>query len=336
MLVFFALSVLAGCGGSSPRPRPANAAPIVWPLPPEKTRIRFLRAISTSEDVAGEKGFWSRIWDFIAGTSVEGIIKPYGVTVDSSGRLLVADTGFRRVHVFDLKKNKYDFFDNADREGDTKLKTPISVAVDADDNVYVSDSTYQKVFVYDRKGDFLYPIDAGEKPTGVAVNKKSKRLYIVDTGSHSVGIYDLKGRNIKNFGTLGAEDANFNFPVDVSLDKNGDVYVIDAMNYRVKIFDADGNLKTVFGRQGDGTGDFGRPKGIAVDNDGNIYVADALFDTVQVFDRQGRFLLNFGSIGSADGAFWIPCGLYMQNGNMLFAADAYNRRVQVFEYQGGN
>jgi DNA-binding beta-propeller fold protein YncE len=259
------------------------------------------------------------------------MIKPYGVTVDSEGRLIVVDTPFKRVHIFDIRNQKYQFINDLDS---TRLVSPIAAAVDSQDNIYVTDSVAGKVFVYNKGGGYLFDFDAGKRPTGIAINKETRRLYVVDTASHMVKIFDLDGEELKSFGGHGPALAQFNLPVDIFLDRSGDVYVTDTMNYRIKIFDPDGKFLTSFGTQGDGGGDFGRPKGVAVDGDGNIYVADAIYDTVQIFDRKGRFLLNFGTLGNARGAFWMPAGLFIDEGDRIYVADSYNRRVQVFEYLG--
>lgn len=335
--VALALFVVAGCSSQGVKPDAEDGSAsktIVWPLAPEKARVAFFKIIATPDDIGANKGFFSRILDFVLGSSNQEIIKPYGVTTDPAGRMLVADNGYKRVHIFDLKKNSYDMIESAE---DVRFSSPIGVAADADGNIYISDSILQKVFVFNKKGDFLFPIDAGEKPTGIAVNREEKRLYIVDTGTHSVGIYDLKGKKITHFGVLGnGKGGEFNYPVDISIDKNGDVYVVDAMNYKIQIFDKGGKFISMFGHQGDGTGDFGRPKGIGIDNDGNIYVADSLFDTIQIFDRKGSFLLNFGSIGGDKGAFWMPAGLHIGSGNKIYVADSFNKRIQIFEYMGGS
>lgn len=337
--LFILITVLTFFSGCSPsnvnlqEEKRAGQRPLIWPMPPEPARIEYMQTISRPDDIGANKGFFKKVFEFLLGSTFEDIVKPYGVTVDPDGRLLVADTAFKRIHIFDLKKSKYSYIDNAD---ELKFESPIGVATDTEGNIYMSDSALRKVFVFDRKERFLFNFAAGEKPTGIAVNNADKRLYVVDTISHNVGIYDLKGKELKRFGLWGNGVGEFNFPVDIFIDKNSDLYVVDTMNYKVKIFDKTGKFLAMFGHQGDGTGDFGRPKGIAVDREGNIYVADAIFDTVQIFDRKGNFLLNFGSLGDERGAFWLPCGLYIDNNDKIYVADAYNRRVQIFEYLGSS
>src|SRR3990170_2763245 len=199
---------------------------------------------------------------------------------------------------------------------------------------FVTDSAAGKVFVFSPKGKFIKGFSAGSRPTGIAINRTAGLVYVSDTVAHAVNIYTLEGKPAGSFGKLGTLEGEFNYQVDITIDRDGMVYVVDSMNFRIQIFDKDGRFNSSFGRHGDGTGDFSRPKGVAVDRDGNIYVADALFDTVQIFDRQGTFLLNFGSVGKTAGRFWLPSGLFIDDGNKIFVGDSYNSRVQVFEYLG--
>lgn len=326
------LLLFSGCAASTPiEEQKMTQEAIMWPPPPEPPRIAFLKAIEKPRDIGSTQGFFRKLFEIVMGATTDDIIKPYGVAVDSAGRMIVADTAFKRVHIFDIKKSSYSHIDSA---GSLDLLSPISVAVDAMDNIYVSDSVLEKIFVYNSSGRFQYAINGAKKPTGIAINAQEKLLYVVDTGEHNIKVHDLKGNLIQTFGKWGGEPGEFNYPVDIAVDKDGDVYVADTMNYRIQIFDKTGKYLFSFGRHGDGTGDFGRPKGVAVDRDGNIYVADALFDTVQIFDHKGNFLLNFGAIGREAGRFWLPCGVFIDNADKIYVADAYNRRVQIFEYLG--
>lgn len=333
-LSVFALA-LAGCGGG-PEARPhvkTPQKPLIWPAPPEPPRITYNQIIRTPGDIGAKKGLFTRLVEFVVGGTYEEVVKPYGMAVDSRGRLLAADTALKRVHVFDQQKRKYWFIDEAD--GETFL-SPVGLAVDGDDNIYMTDSLLGRLYSFDPDGDLRYAMDAGTRPTGLAINEARGELYVTDTANHQINVYGLAGGNKKrSIGEWGDGPGQFNYPVDIFIDEGGDLYVVDTMNYRVQIFDGEGAFVTSFGRHGDGTGDFGRPKGVAVDGEGNIYVVDALFDTVQIFNRDGDFLLNFGEIGRQAGHFWMPSGLFIDEGDNIYVADSYNRRIQVFEYLGG-
>ncbi|MFQ5442676.1 MAG: 6-bladed beta-propeller [Thermodesulfobacteriota bacterium] len=332
-MVLFAIIIVAGCSSTpvTEEEQPSQKA-LIWPDPPAPARISYTMSISRPEDIGLKKGIFKRMLEFVLGPALRDILKPYGLTVDTAGRLIVADTAFKRIHIYDLKGRKYSYIDGA---GKNAIVSPIGVATDGDDNIYVTDSAAAKVLVYNKKRKFLFDFAAGERPTGIAVNRDQKLVYVVDTDSHKVRVFDLKGKSKKTFGFLGAKPGQFNYPVDIFIDQEGEIYITDTMNYRIQIFDRNAHFLAMFGRHGDGSGDLGRPKGVAVDSEGNIYVADAVFDTVQIFSRKGDFLLNFGKLGSKRGAFWMPGGMYIDDGDNIYVADTYNKRVQMFEYLGG-
>jgi len=323
---------LAGCSQSTVKEEVHSPqTPLIWPSPPEPARISYYKSIATPADIGANKGFFQRIAELLLGPKTDDIIKPYGVTVDSKGRIIVADTALKRVHIFDAAKKKYSYIDEAD---DTPLQSPIAAAVDGEDNIYITDSLNSGVFAFNRKGGFLFEILGFGRPTGIAVDKRAGRLYVSDTQRHVVDVFDLKGKKINTIGGPGDGPGQFNFPVDLTVDANGDLYVVDTMNFRIQIFGPGGAFQTMFGRHSDGSGDFGRPKGVSVDSDGNIYVADALFDTIQIFDRNGAFLLNFGTLGRQAGFFWLPSGVFVDETDKVYIADSYNKRIQIFDYLG--
>ncbi|MFQ5479894.1 MAG: 6-bladed beta-propeller [Thermodesulfobacteriota bacterium] len=335
LLLLILFVAASGCGSpdiSSQQSKDFKHKPLIWPAPPAPARIAFDISLAKPEDVGIKKGLFAKVVDVLIGANQRTMVKPYGIAVDTEGRVIVADTAFKRVHIYDKKKKKYLYIDRARK---TPLVSPIGVATDSEDNIYVSDSIARKVYVFNRKGSLLRSIDGGTRPTGIAVDAARKRLYVVDTGEHKVRVLSLQGKLITAFGGLGNKNGKFNYPMDIFVDGRGDLYITDSMNYRVQIFDMNGRYLTGFGEHGDGTGDFGRPKGIAVDSEGNIYVADAIFDTVQIFSRKGAFLLNFGKLGAGPGMFWMPGGVFIDGSDNIFVADPYNRRVEVFEYLGG-
>ena len=51
---------------------------LVWPPPPWEPKIEFLYSITTLM-IFRLKGFFRRVWEFVAGESREGVIKPFGI-----------------------------------------------------------------------------------------------------------------------------------------------------------------------------------------------------------------------------------------------------------------
>lgn len=309
----------------------SEETPWVWPLPPEKPRVQHYKTFITPQDLGVKKGFFARIWEFIVGEdTVDRILSPHGIVADGEGKVYITDWGAARVHYFNFEKKKYDQFSDTKMGG---LISPIGAALDADGLLYITDSVKRRVFVFSgSKNKLVIGDDSLLRPTGIAINKNEKRLYVTDTIAHRIDIFDLQGKALGSFGRQGGADGEFNYPTHIAVDAAGDLYVMDTLNFRVQIFDKTGKFLSKFGGNGTAIGDFMKPKGIAVDSEGHIWVTDGLRNSVQIFDREGRLLLIFGRKGIGRGEFDIPAGIYLDSKDRLYLADSYNYRVQMFQY----
>ncbi len=336
-LLSILLTVLTGfllMSGGGPGPR-AISSPAAG-APGARGTIEYVRSIDSVREYAKPKSPLGKLVEWAAGPAeVPHLLRPYAVTEDSAGRLIVADPGQRVVHVFDFERRSYSHLRGARRE---PFASPIGVAVDAADNIYVSDSIRARIYVFDRKGKFIRALGdarsgiALQRPTGLAIDKAHGTLYLADTLRHQVLVLGLDGVLRQPIGRRGTGPGEFNFPTGLTL-ADGTLYVVDAMNFRIQAMTLDGHFLRSFGKLGNRTGTLNRPKGIAADSQGNLYVVDALFETVQVFDPEGRLLYYFGSSGRQPGQFVLPAGIYIDPRNRIFVADSYNRRVQEFRYR---
>ena len=310
---------------------------IVWPGAPEIPRIRFVNSISKPEDLQIRAGMFRRFFEYLFGKPERSIVAPYGVETDSSGSLYIVDTFLRTVHVFDVQANKYHTFST----NKTTLESPIDIALDHERGyIYVTDSKGGSVKIFKDMGkEFVGEIGKGilERPTGIAINRKTSELLVVDTLSANIFRYALNDHNFKGiFGGSGSEDGKFHYPTNIYVTRDGIILVADSLNFRIQLFSPEGKFLKSFGSAGDGPGYFSRPRGVATDSDGNIYVVDGLFDNVQVFDKEGRLLLAFGSPGHGYGEFWLPNGIFIDENDKIYVSDYYNKRVQVFQYLKGD
>src|SRR5690349_7875194 len=83
---------------------------IVWPVSPDAPRIRYVRSITSPNDLKLKKSsLFKRIVRKVVGLSDANtmLVAPYGITTDSRNRLIVADPKGAAVHVFDVAGKKY-------------------------------------------------------------------------------------------------------------------------------------------------------------------------------------------------------------------------------------
>jgi len=311
---------------------PATNAPApAWPAPPAEPYIVYERAIAGPADIGARPSAWVRFADWITGVEKDAnnFAKPFGLSLDAKGNLLVTDIGAGQVCYLDLAKKKWRSWKAA---GKQKFSTPVA-AVHHRDTFFVADPGLGAVIAFDDRGRFRFAItNELQHPAGLAL--LGDRLVISDSQQHQVVVCGVDGKFISKFGRRGREPGEFNYPSHVSVDSLNRIYVTDALNYRIQVFEADGKFIREFGVAGDGPGRFSRPKGVAVDVAGHVYVVDALFDNVQIFNDAGRLLLDLGGSGAEPGQFWLPNAIAINPRNEIFVADTYNGRIQVLRYTG--
>jgi hypothetical protein len=180
------------------------------------------------------------------------VVGPYGIAVDSSGKVYVAtypggDYPYHKVEKFDSNGvpitswGEYAF----PLEVGKFVGMIYGVAVDSNNFVYVADPA--RIFRFDK--DLWYETEWGT-PTG--------------TG-----------------------DGKLDGPLGVAVDGANNVYVTDYYNHRVQKFKSNGEFLAKWGTYGDGDGQFKEPTGIAVDTSGNVYVADRNQNRIQKFSNTG-------------------------------------------------
>jgi sugar lactone lactonase YvrE len=260
--------------------------------------------------------------------------RPYAVTSLPDGSLAVADPDARSVHLYDARRVKYRRLLEA--EG-SPLVSPVGVASDGRGRIYVADSVRAAVFRFAADGKWLDTLGGGGallRPTGLAFDRERGILYVVDTLAHRVVGFDDAGHRTFLSGRRGSNDGEFNYPVSIALDREGNLYVGDSMNFRVQVLDRTGRFLHAFGRAGTATGSLDKTKGIALDRDGHVYVVEGLHDVIQVFDRAGQLLTVIGGTGSGPGEFDLPAGIDIDEDGRILVADSANRRIQILRYLG--
>lgn len=321
----------------------ASPAPLVktrffWPPPPAQPKIEYIDFYQTNEDVIRDREHV--IMTTIFGKEYAKMIfaRPYDVASDSAGRVYVTDPANGHVHVLDMKKKEVTKLENS-RLGDT-FGFPAGIDVDGSGQVFLAESHAGAVNVFSPEGAYLRSFGFGSltRPTGLDVDEDRGVVYVVDTDSHRIAFFTVSGELVRYLGERGAGPGQFNYPLDIDHDGEGNLYVLDSLNARIQVFTPEGDFLRAFGERGTVLGSFQIAKAIAVSPAGQVYVTDGLANRIVIFDLQGNYLLTLGGAGRVSkkgvtpGGFYAPLGIDVDNKNTIWIVDSLNRTVHQFQF----
>ncbi len=149
--------------------------------------------------------------------------------------------------------------------------------------------------------------------------------------------FERKGRIelVSQWGATGAGPGEFNEPMGIAVDPEGNIYIADAQNSRIQKFDAEKNYILEWGKPGSGEGEFSKPVDVAIDGESNVYVSDYDLDRIQKFSPEGSFLGQWGRSGGRPGEFNVAAGIHIDiERDVIYIADFYNKRVEKFSLDG--
>ena len=330
----------AGRKGAPAATRKAPPPALVWPLPPDPPRVRWLAQYTDMAKIDGvpekKRGWLEKVTGTKTPDEKLELRKPYGITTDSRGRIYAADTELKVVFVIDPVAKVVQR-----RQGGTRapMAMPAGVAIGSGDRLFVSDAQLHAITCFSPTGELIARFGAESlgRPGGLAIDQRRNRLYVADAKESRIAVFDTN--TFKLAGRYGAPgkpgnsgNGTFASPTNVAVDRQGNIYVADTLNCRVQVLNPSGQFLRAFGAQGDRPGEFIRPKGIAVDSEGHVYIADAEFNNFQVFSPDGKPLLAVGVLGSAAGEFALIAGLYIDSQDRIYTSEMYIGRIQVFQY----
>ncbi len=270
---------------------------------------------------------------------------PYGVKVDASGNVFIADlvnNVVREVSGGNIStiagNNQPGFTGDNGPATQAQFNRPFGLAFDANHNLYISDSLNNRVRRIDGNGNvttvagngFSDPIDNGPAvnsglnlPYGIAIDTAGN-LYIADSANNRIRKVDTTGKitTVAGTGTKGftgdggpAVNAEINRPFDVAVDQLGDIFIVDSNNNRIREVTPDGNIRTVAGNSIAGyTGDgfiatnarVYFPSALAVDNStGKVYLGDTGNNVIRVLTPYPPSV-NANGVVSASGFGGFP------------------------------
>ena len=262
--------------------------------------------------------------------------RPWGITTDHHGNIIIGDRSNHRIQVFDSKGMfKHAFGTEGIRPG--QFNRPAGVAVTREGNIVVADKdnhriqvlkvTGQFVFMFGSKGSndgqMIYPYD-------VSVNELDGRIAVTDTGNHRLLVFSAEGILLGKFGHKGYLCGHFDSPRGIAFNGNGSLVVSDFNVHHILVVYPDGTNAKILGSHGSGNGQFTRPQGIAIDHMGNYVIADTRNNRIVIMQPNGHVVTKLGGPGSGPGQFDRPTSVSVLPDGRIVAVDFGNSRVQIF------
>ena len=189
-----------------------------------------------------------------------GLNEPYGVAVDGSGNVYIADTFHNKLEEWSPSAPL------AITTLASGLNAPASVAVDGAGNVYIAENGSSEIDEWSPAAPSTVTplISTGlHHPYGVAVDSAGN-LYIADTGDNAIKEWSSSAPL-----TLTTLVSGLNGPSGVAVDGAGNVYFSDTGNNAIGEWNASTQSVSTLVSSG-----LDRPWGVAVDGSGNVYFAD--------------------------------------------------------------
>jgi DNA-binding beta-propeller fold protein YncE len=296
VLAVVLVCLLSGCDLAN-----SNTPDLVWGIHGRKPgRIHKPRVAAFDAedhlfvaDLTDRIQVFDRDGNFLRGWSTPefNVDGPSGLTVDREGRLLVADTHFYRVLVYD-------------RQG--KILFQLGDGVQSTDH-----------------GRFGYPTDV--------VLDKAGNFYVSEYGENDrIQVFSPDGKWLRQWGGHGYEPGEFMRPRALAIDNDDNIYVADSTNNRIQVFDTQGKLLRLWGEKGDGPGQMAYPFDLAIGPDKCLYVVEYGNHRVQKFSLDGKPLGTWGEAGRGPGQLFNPWALAVDSQGYVSVIDSNNHRVQRF------
>ncbi len=264
--------------------------------------------------------------EFLPGTEStvpnSGSEYPFGVAVDASGNVYVADTGNNRVLKETLAGNSY----TETTVATSTLSFPSAVAVDGAGSLYIADTGNNRVlketFSAGNYGETTIPSSALSYPAAVAVDGNGD-VYVADSGNNRILMEALSGGSYTE-STIST--SSLSYPSGLAVDVSGNIYISDAGNNRVlkETVSGESYSESVLT-----TSTLSYPAGIAVDGTGDVYIADWGNARVLREILQGSSYVE-STVSSA--ALTSPSAVAVASKGNLYIADVSSGQVLEEDY----
>jgi tripartite motif-containing protein 71 len=230
------------------------------------------------------------------------------------------------------------------------------IALDGQGNMYLTELDDDLIYEYTTSGSLVRQWGGtGSGPGQFTSPEKlafdaQGNLYVTEFGSPSydgsmggndrIQKFSPTGAPLAQWGTLGSGPGQFNGPVGVAVDQQGDIYVADAANHRIQKLSPAGQPLLQWHTVGSGIGERTETGfDLALDASGNLYVSEPHpfgpgTERIEKYSSAGEPLQHWGASGTGPGQFNKPFCLALDHNGNIFVVDSGNNRIQEFSPMG--
>lgn len=225
------------------------------------------------------------------GSNANQLNNPFGICLDNSGNLYIADSGNNRIQKWSPGANVGVTVAGGNGRGSNanQLADPYAVAVDINGNIYVSDLGNYRIQKWAPGAKSGETVGGGNgqgpganqiTPLGITLDSQGN-IYCTDYDNHRIQKIvpgSKQGITVAGGKGQGSSSNQLYGPHDVFVDLIGNIFVADYGNNRIQKWSTGAtNGVTVAGGNGQGSAtNQMSPMGVFVDSSGNIYIADRL------------------------------------------------------------
>lgn len=214
--------------------------------------------------------------------------RPSGLGIDRDGNLIVADSHYHCVRIYDHAGNELKKLGGEAGDKPGQFGYVSDCVQDTDGFYYISEfGQNQRITKLDLDGKFV--ACWGEQGTGPLQFNRVRALaigpdgllYAADACNHRIQVLTRTGEFVRQFGEPGGGLGQMQYPYDLAFGPGGELYVAEYGNHRIHKWTADGRPLATWGKPGRGPGELANPWALAVDMLGRVHVVDTENHRVQ-------------------------------------------------------